>query len=329
MQSSVFRHVLLTGGAGFIGSNLTTEILARFPAARITIIDNFCTGQRSNIESLLGNERVQLVEHDLTDLTWLQKYLEDNPYFSLILHFASPASPPGYQSMPVLTYQVNAFTTHYLAEYAAQTGARMVFASTSEVYGDPAVHPQPETYWGNVNPNGIRSCYDESKRLGETICGVQTREFDADIRIVRIFNTYGPNMDLYDGRVIPDFCLKVLQNQPVEVFGDGSQTRSFTFVDDLVRGVLSLAGEEGLKGETVNIGNTNEFTMLELLSELEKVVGHPIEVIHKPLPGDDPKRRQPNIDKAKKLLQWQPEVSLAEGLPVTFGYFQSVVEREK
>lgn len=326
MQSSIFRHVLLTGGAGFIGSNLTRTILSQFPSSRITVIDNFCTGRKENIQSFLENERVQYVEHDLTDLSWLQKYLEENPHFSLILHFASPASPPRYQALPVLTYMVNAFVTHYLAEYCSQTGARMVFASTSEVYGDPEVHPQPETYWGNVNPNGLRSCYDESKRLGETVCGVQTREFGADIRIVRIFNTYGPNMDPFDGRVIPDFCLRALQNQAVEVYGDGQQTRSFTFVDDLVRGILSLAGEEGLSGETVNIGNTAEFTMLELLAELEKVVGHPLEVVHKPLPQDDPQRRKPTIEKAQHLLNWQPQISLAEGLPITFAYFAKALE---
>jgi UDP-glucuronate decarboxylase len=322
-MSGIFGNVLVLGGGGFIGSHLVRAILARSPATRVTVLDNFCTGQKQNISKLQGQDRFRLVEHDATDLSWLREFLENSGQFSLILHFASPASPPRYQELPVQTYQVNTFTTHVLAEYCANTGARMVFASTSEIYGDPLVHPQPESYWGNVNPNGIRSCYDEAKRFAETICGVHVRDFQADIRLVRIFNTYGPNMDPYDGRVIPDFCMRVLRQEPLRVFGSGEQTRSFCYVEDLVAGILSLAETEGLAGETVNLGNSDEFTMLELSKELEKVVGHELEIEFLPLPSDDPKRRKPDITKAQTLLKWKPTISLAQGLVPTYQYFQN------
>ncbi len=328
-MSGIFGNVLILGGGGFIGSHLTKAILALHPMARVTVIDNFVTGQRQNLERLKNEDRLHLVEHDATDLIWLQEFLQNSSTFSLILHFASPASPPRYQALPVLTYQINAFTTHVLAEYATNVGARMIFASTSEVYGDPEVHPQSEGYWGNVNPNGIRSCYDEAKRFGETICGVQYRDFGADIRLVRIFNTYGPNMDPYDGRVIPDFCLRVLRGEPIRVFGDGEQTRSFCYVEDLVNGILAFAQAEGLAGETINLGNPGEFTMLELAQELEAVVGKKIQMEFLPLPADDPKRRKPDITKAKKLLQWQPEISLQQGLIPTWQYFQRWIQERQ
>lgn len=321
-----FHQVLITGGGGFIGSHLVETLLERYPHAKITVIDNFITGKRRNIQPFMASERFELVEHDLTDYDWLQAWLmdhEENP-FSLILHFASPASPPGYQSMPILTYLVNSQTTHQLAQYAHKVQARMLFASTSEVYGDPAVHPQPESYWGNVNPNGIRSCYDEAKRMGETICGVFAREFGADIRLIRIFNTYGPRMDLTDGRVIPSYCESALRGEPLKVFGDGSQTRSFCYVDDLVDGILRFVEKDGLAGETVNLGNPGEFTMLELAQVLEEVVGHTLERENHPLPGDDPKRRQPDITKAKQLLGWEPKVTLRDGLAKTWEFFTKV-----
>lgn len=309
-----------------MGSHLVRAILQRDPESQVVIVDNFVTGQKTNIADLLGEgSRVELIEHDLNDQMWLADFLnaaEGDKRFTLILHFASPASPPRYQELPVETYWVNSVVTHYLAHYTARQSSRMVFASTSEIYGDPLQHPQTEAYWGNVNPNGIRSCYDESKRFGETICGVHVREWGADIRLVRIFNTYGPNMDLYDGRVIPSFCLSALRNEPLAVFGDGTQTRSFCFVDDLVEGVLRLAERDGLQGETVNIGNPNEFTLLELATELEKVVGRELPKEFHPLPGDDPQRRRPDITKARQLLDWEPKVLLAEGLPRTFAYFR-------
>lgn len=322
---SVFENVLITGGGGFIGSHLVETILARFPESQITVIDNFVTGQRQNIEPFLDTGRVLLVEHDLTEYVWLDGWLknsQENPY-TLVLHFASPASPPRYQDKPVLTYLVNSQVTHQLAQYASQVKARMLFASTSEVYGDPAVHPQPESYWGNVNPNGIRSCYDEAKRLGETICGVFARDFGADIRLIRIFNTYGPRMDLTDGRVIPSYCQSVLHGKSLKIFGDGSQTRSFCYVDDLVAGILAYVERDDLVGETINLGNPVEFTMTELADVLEEIVGHPLTRENHPLPGDDPKRRRPDISKAQKLLDWEPRISLREGLQKTWEYFQS------
>ncbi len=323
---ATFRRVLVTGGGGFIGSHLVDALRARFPESRITVIDNFMTGQRRNLAQVESDSRVEILEQDLTDFVWLQDWLkhQEHDSFSLVLHFASPASPPRYQAEPVRTYLVNAQTTHQLAQYATKVGARMIFASTSEVYGDPAIHPQPETYWGNVNPNGIRSCYDEAKRLGETILGVHYRDFGADMRLIRIFNTYGPRMDLYDGRVIPDFCLRVLQGQPLEVYGDGRQTRSFCFVNDLVDGIVRYATLPGLEGKTINLGNPGEFTMLGLAQELEKIVGRELAIVHKPLPADDPKKRRPDISVAKRLLNWEPKVPLAQGLEETWKYFQSV-----
>lgn len=322
-MSGIFGNVLILGGGGFIGSHLVKAILSRSPSNRVTVLDNFCTGQRSNLARYTQEPRLRVVEHDATDLPWLEHFLQESSQFSLVLHFASPASPPRYQALPVLTYQVNAFTTHVLAEYVANTGARMVFASTSEVYGDPAIHPQPEGYWGNVNPNGIRSCYDEAKRFGEMVSGVFFRDFQADIRLVRIFNTYGPNMDPNDGRVIPDFCLRALRNEPLRMFGTGEQTRSFCYVEDLVNAILAMAETEGLAGETINIGNPGEFTMLELAKELEKIVGRELEIEYLPLPADDPKRRQPDISKAKKLLKWEPQIALSQGLIPTYQYFQN------
>lgn len=322
---SVFANVFITGGGGFIGSHLVETILAKHPESQITVIDNFITGQRRNIEPFLESGRVLLIEQDLTDYVWLDGWLrnsQENPY-TLILHFASPASPPRYQAEPVLTYLVNSQVTHQLAQYSSQVKARMLFASTSEVYGDPEVHPQPESYWGNVNPNGIRSCYDEAKRIGETICGVFARDFGADIRLIRIFNTYGPRMDITDGRVIPSYCNSVLRGEPLEVYGDGLQTRSFCFVDDLVAGILNYVERDGLAGETINLGNPHEFTMLELADVLEQVVGRKLERTYHPLPGDDPKRRQPDISKAKQLLDWEPGVALRDGLQKTWEYFQS------
>lgn len=321
MTASVFSRVLLTGGGGFIGSNMLHEIRRRYPESHVTVIDNFLTGRRENLADWHDDPQVLLVEHDLTDSVWLESWLTEQAPFTLIFHFASPASPPRYQAEPVKTYLVNSYTTHQLCQYSLKVGARVLFASTSEIYGDPLVHPQREDYWGNVNPNGPRSCYDEAKRLGETICGVHFRDFASDTRIVRIFNTYGPNMDPYDGRVIPDFCLSALQGQPVKLFGTGEQTRSFCFVDDLVDGLLRFAEKDGLAGETINLGNPNEMTLKQLLHELEGVVGHEIDFEYRPLPTDDPQQRRPDISRAKALLDWEPQVELHAGLQRTYQYF--------
>lgn len=323
--NGVFDQVLVTGGAGFIGSHLVAAIRAQYPSSHVTIVDNFVTGHRRNIERLERDAHVTFVEHDLTDIDWLRTWLRKKR-FTLVLHFASPASPPRYQAEPILTYRVNNEVTHYLAQAVSEWGARMIFASTSEVYGDPLEHPQRETYWGNVNPNGIRSCYDEAKRLGETICGVFAREFQADIRLIRIFNTYGPYMDPYDGRVIPNFCQQALRREPVTVYGSGEQTRSFCYVDDLVRGIMTYAERDGLEGETINLGNPNEFTMSELVQTLESALGYELEVTYQPLPEDDPQRRCPDISKAQELLDWEPSVPLTQGLHPTLAYFSEVLE---
>ncbi len=330
MSIDVFQNVLITGGAGFIGSHLVDRIRAEKPDGQITIIDNYVTGSKENILQHLNDPAVTVIEHDLTDMSWLETFLseqsaEDVAPFSLILHFASPASPPRYQDLPVMTYQVNSMVTHFLAQYAAQNGSRMLFASTSEVYGDSLEHPQTETYWGNVNPNGQRSCYDEAKRLGETISGVWHREYGADTRLIRIFNTYGPRMDLYDGRVIPDFSLRALKKEPLEIYGDGQQTRSFCYVDDLVEGIVRFVQKDGLDGETLNLGNPDEYTMLELADKIESTAGYTVERSFHPLPSDDPRRRQPNISKAKALLDWEPRVSLDAGLRTTLEYFTTII----
>ncbi len=327
MSEGIFDRVLLTGGGGFIGSNLLGEIRRRYSGSHVTVIDNWLTGRPENLEPWRTDPQVELIEHDLTDAVWLTSWLNQSTEqpFTLILHFASPASPPRYRVEPIRTYLVNTLATHQLCQYAWSAGARLLFASTSEVYGDPLIHPQAESYWGNVNPNGPRSCYDEAKRLGETICGVHYRDFGVDTRIVRIFNTYGPNMDPYDGRVIPDFCLNALQGQPLAVFGDGQQTRSFCYIDDLVAGILAFAQREGLAGETINLGNTHEFTIQELAAELEKIIGHELERERCPLPTDDPQRRRPQITKAQQLLGWEPQIDLATGLRRTYRYFAGLL----
>lgn len=325
-DSSIFQKVLITGGGGFIGSNLVATIRSLVPESEITVVDNFVTGRKENTARWQNDSQITLVEHDLTDLPWLTSFLQSEARpWTLILHFASPASPPRYQAEPVLTYQVNSIVTHYLAEYSTHHNSRMLFASTSEVYGDPLEHPQRETYWGNVNPNGIRSCYDEAKRLGESICGVWHRDHGGDIRIIRIFNTYGPHMDPYDGRVIPDFCLQALQKKPLSIFGDGLQTRSFCFVEDLVSGIMSFVSQQGLNGETINLGNPDEFTMLELAEKIEDILGYSVTQTFHPLPADDPKRRKPDITKARTLLDWQPTISLEQGLHPTLSYFKNIV----
>lgn len=319
-----FSRVLLTGGAGFIGSHLLDKLLDEYSAETVTVIDNLLTGDRRNIAHRLDDSRVEFIEQDLTEAAWLENFLQErraNTY-TMVLHFASPASPPRYQAEPILTYLVNSYVTHQLAQYATEVGARMMFASTSEVYGDPEVHPQPENYWGNVNPNGLRSCYDESKRLGETICGVHARDYSADIRLIRIFNTYGPRMDPADGRVIPSFLTSILQGLPLTVYGDGSQTRSFCYVDDLVRGILVYLEKENLAGETINLGNPHEFSMNDLVQKFEQLLGRELEVEHLSLPSDDPQQRRPDIQKAKRLLGWEPTVQLEEGLQRTLEDFQ-------
>jgi nucleoside-diphosphate-sugar epimerase len=315
------KEVLVTGGAGFIGSHLT-ELLVQL-GARVTVIDNFLTGSRKNLDGIT----CQLIEADVSQPA--ENYLPAGYVPDFVFHFASPASPPKYQAHPVETYAVNSFGTHHLLQFLKShaPAARFLFASTSEVYGDPEQHPQNENYWGNVNPNGIRSCYDEAKRLGETICGVHQRDFKMDVRIIRIFNTYGPRMDLEDGRVIPDFIQQGLSGQPFRIFGDGTQTRSYCFVSDLVDGIVRMMASPAANGETVNLGNPEEFTINQTLdvfkTALQSFVSQVPDAAHFPLPKDDPKRRRPDITKAQQLLGWKPTVAFADGLRETIQFYAS------
>lgn len=323
------KTTLITGVAGFIGCHLSEAVLKN--GGKVIGVDNFITGQRKHVGELKSQfgEQFTFIEADVTQDP--HQYLEADPRFhkddkiDYVLHFASPASPPRYQEHPVETYLVNSMGTHQLLSYllAEQPNATFLFASTSEIYGDPQQHPQKEGYWGNVNPNGVRSCYDESKRMGETICGVFQREFNLDVRMVRIFNTYGPRIDLADGRVIPNFISSMMSDKPLTIYGDGSQTRSYCYVDDLVEGILGLLVHADGNGKTVNLGNPGEFTILETIKIFEKIAGHPLQTETKSLPKDDPTRRQPDISLAKELLGWEPKVSFEDGLRKTIEYFQA------
>lgn len=317
------KTAVVTGAAGFIGSHLVDALLQQ--GATVIGIDNFITGNKNNIAHLLSNANFRFLEADVSTPT--SSYLMPETLKpDLVFHFASPASPPGYQKKPVETYKVNVWGTHELLSYLKDTNpaARFLFASTSEIYGDPLEHPQKESYFGNVNPNGERSMYDESKRLGETICGVFGRSFGLDTRIVRIFNTYGPRMDPNDGRSIVDFSVKILKQQPLTIHGDGTQTRSFCYVSDLVMGILSMMEMDSAKGQTINLGNPEEISMNDLIAVIEQVTGKTATKTSAAVPADDPKRRCPDISKAKTILNWQPTIALRDGLVPTIEYFKSL-----
>lgn len=313
------KNVVVTGAAGFIGSHLTDALLDQ--GAKVFGVDNFITGRMQNLSHLDGNENFKLIKADVTGNP--DDFMI--PEVDLVFHLASPASPPGYQEHPVETYLVNSIGTHNILQYLLMNNqdARFLYASTSESYGDPKEHPQKESYYGNVNPNGERSMYDEAKRFGEMVCGVHKRSFDLDTRIVRIFNTYGPRMDPNDRRSLVEFIVRSLKNEPVLVYGDGKQTRSYCFVSDLVNGILAMMASDKTSGETVNLGNPHEQTMLELIKTIEEVGGLKANIKHEPARPDDPQRRQPDITKAKKLLDWEPTISIADGLAQTISYFRT------
>lgn len=324
LNASFFAHktVLVTGAAGFLGSHLVDKLLA---ANAIVIgVDNFMSGRKVNLDQAHQSSAFSFITADVSQSPL--NYLPQLDKLDLVLHFASLASPPHYQQHPMATYLVNSMGTHNLLQYLydQHPRARFLFASTSEVYGDPQLHPQPETYWGNVNPNGERSCYDEGKRLGETICGVHHRTLGMDVRIVRIFNTYGPRINPLDRRVIPDFIQRALQQQPMQIYGDGGQTRSYCYVDDLVRGILLLAAVETGSGKTINLGNPEEHTVMETAQIIQQLTStESISPQFLPARPDDPHRRQPDISLARELLDWEPKVSFVEGLKQTIAYMRA------
>lgn len=310
------RTVLVTGGAGFIGSYLCERYLAK--GWGVICLDNFFTGSRENVQHLMSNPKFELVRHDI-----VQPYVAD---VDLVLNFACPASPVHYQHNPIKTIKTNVMGTMNMLGLAKRVKARFVQASTSEVYGDPSVHPQPETYWGNVNTIGIRSCYDEGKRVAETLCFDYHRQNGVDIRVVRIFNTYGPRMAVNDGRVVSNFIVQALRNEDITMYGDGKQTRSFCFVEDLVDGIVKFADQDKFIGP-MNLGNVGEFTMLELAEEILRQTGSKSKMVFKPLPSDDPKQRRPDTTLAKKHLNWEAKVALKDGIAKTIPYFREAINR--
>ena len=307
-------RILITGGAGFLGSHLCDRLLA--DGHDLVCLDNLFTGSKDNIAHLLANPNFEFVRHDIIDPF---KYEVDQIY-----NLACPASPPHYQYNPIKTTKTSVMGAINCLGLAKRVKARVFQASTSEVYGDPTVHPQPESYWGNVNPIGRRSCYDEGKRCAETLFFDYHRENKVDIRVVRIFNTYGPRMHPNDGRVVSNFIVQALKGEPITIYGDGTQTRSFCYVDDLIEGFLRLMNQTATVGP-INLGNPGEFTMLELAEQVLKLTKSKSKIVHQPLPADDPKQRRPDITLARKFLKWEPKVPLAEGLKKTIAYFRTKV----
>jgi nucleoside-diphosphate-sugar epimerase len=308
-------RILIAGAAGFIGSHLSERLLGL--GHTVIGVDNLMTGSLRNLDSFLEHPRFRFIEHDVIEPLAIDGRLD------WILHFASPASPPKYQQFPIRTLRVNAEGAYHLLELARQRGAGLLFASTSEVYGDPAVHPQPESYWGHVNPVGPRSMYDEAKRYAEAMVMSYHQSRGVPVRLIRIFNTYGPRMREDDGRVIVNFVRQALEGSPLTVYGDGTQTRSFQFIDDLVEGVLRVMRVDHTG--PINLGNPEEFSMLQLATVIRDLIGSASPIVFHPLPVDDPKQRRPEIALAERLLEWRPRVSLREGLAPTIRYFRETV----
>jgi len=309
-------RILVTGGAGFIGSNLCERLLDE--GHDVLCVDNYYSSTKRNIEHLLGHPRFEVLRHDVT----FPLYVEVDQ----IYHLACPASPVHYQRDPVQTTKTSVHGSINMLGLAKRTGARILLASTSEVYGDPLVHPQSEEYWGNVNTIGPRSCYDEGKRCAETLFFDYYRQHGLDIKVMRIFNTYGPRMHPEDGRVVSNFIVSALKNEPLTVYGDGSQTRSFCYVDDLVEGMVRLMNSPSEITGPINIGNPGEFTVKELADQVIELIGSTAGIEYLPLPQDDPIRRQPDITRAREMLDWKPNVTLAQGLPRAVEYFRTLVQ---
>jgi dTDP-glucose 4,6-dehydratase len=311
-------RVVITGGAGFLGSHLCDEMIAR--DWEVLCVDNLVTGAAVNVAHLAANPRFSFMQHDVT------RYIDIPGTVDAVMHFASPASPDDYLKLPIPTLKVGALGTHNALGLALAKKSRFLLASTSECYGDPEVSPQPETYWGHVNPIGPRGVYDEAKRFAEAMTMAYHRYHGVDTHIVRIFNTYGPRMRLNDGRALPNFLYQALTDQPITVYGDGSQTRSFCYVSDLVDGILRLL--DSSEHEPTNIGNPQEITIKEFAERIRRLTGTKSELIFKPLPQDDPKQRCPDIAKARRILKWEPKVNLEEGLKLTLEYFQQKIAQQ-
>ena len=309
-------NILLTGAAGFVGSHLAKRLTEE--GHSVVGLDNFCTGRRKNLEDLAEEKRFEFVEADVS--LPIPKEIQAKK-FDWIMHLASPASPPKYFALPIETMRVNAEGTRYLLEFAKLQKAKFFFSSTSEVYGDPSIHPQPEGYWGNVNSIGVRSIYDEAKRYAEAMIYAYHRYFQLDVRVIRIFNTYGPKMDPEDGRVVTNLMFQAMRNEPMTIYGNGLQTRSFQYVDDLVEGIVRLMKVNYVW--PVNLGNPEEFTILEFAQAVKQLIPTTSEIVYQALPEDDPKQRQPDIELAMKLMNWEPKIKLESGLKKTLEYFKT------
>lgn len=308
-------NVLITGGAGFIGSYLVKKLLSK--GHRVICIDNFLTGKPENISEFFGNKKFKFINHDVTQDIFINEKLD------IVLHFASPASPKDYMVLPIQTLKVGAIGTHKMLGVALKHRAGFVLASTSEVYGDPLVKPQSEEYWGNVNPVGPRGVYDEAKRFAEALAFAYMKVHGLKVKVARIFNTYGPKMREEDGRAIPNFITQALKNKPITVYGDGKQTRSFCYIDDMIEGIYKLAMSDFCG--VMNLGNPDEITVLEIAKLIKKLTNSKSKIVFKPLPVDDPKVRCPDISRAKKILKWKPETNLQEGLKKTIEYFKKQI----
>lgn len=312
------KKVLITGAAGFIGSHLCDRFIKE--GFYVIGLDSFLTGSPDNIAHLIGNERFKFIKYDVTNFIYTPDEID------IMLHFACPASPVDYLNHPIHTMKVDSLGTINTLGLAKAKKARYIFASTSEIYGDPQVHPQPETYWGNVNSIGPRSVYDEAKRFSEALTMAYYRKHKIDTRIVRIFNTYGPRMRMNDGRVVPNFITQALKNEPITVYGDGTQTRSFCYVDDLVEGIFKTAIMENIDGEVFNLGNPEEYKIKDFAQIIKKLINSKSPIIFKELPQDDPRQRKPDITKAKNILKWKPSLGFKEGLQNTINWFKDKID---
>jgi UDP-glucuronate decarboxylase len=307
--------ILLTGAAGFLGSHISKKLIDN--GHEVIGLDDLSTGSIKNLEQLINHAKYSFIEHDVR--------IPYQAKVDAILNFACPASPVNYQKDPVRTIETNFLGMINMLHLANETGARIIQASTSEIYGDPTQSPQKESYWGNVNPIGIRSCYDEGKRAAETLCFDYRRQHDLDTRVIRIFNTYGPNMAIGDGRVVSNFIVQALRNEPINIYGDGKQTRSFCYVSDLVEGIYKLLQLDKNPETPINLGNPNEFTILELAKVVIEITNSKSEIVNNPLPLDDPKQRCPDISLAKSTLNWEPIIELREGIEKTAAYFKQII----